>query len=242
MKISGFTFVHDALNGGYPIREAVRAVADYCDEVVAVDMQSTDGTRAVLESLGCRIVDGQWGTKAEMTLCKAHALHTECRHDQIVMFEADEVWDDRLIRSVVTQRLTNALVYRIQVEQNFQKMRWSHHLVHRVFQKGKAHKDPNRGHTSKEHDSVPVRLSPDHGLIYDCCYCFRDQWESRAIQNGALWGESPQLLRCTPDHFLYKPQAESLEKLLADERWTFKTSPFDLPDILKPLVGVTKYE
>jgi hypothetical protein len=33
--ISGFTFIHNAISSGYP----------YVDEMVVVDMQSTDGTR-----------------------------------------------------------------------------------------------------------------------------------------------------------------------------------------------------
>ena len=51
MKVSGFTFVHNALAGGYPVAEAIAAVKPHVDEVVAVDMGSDDGTREVLDRL-----------------------------------------------------------------------------------------------------------------------------------------------------------------------------------------------
>lgn len=242
MKYSGFTFVHNAFTGGYPIREAIGAVAPYVDEVVAVDMQSTDGTRKLLENLGCRIIDGEWGTKAEGTLQKNHGLHVDCRHDNIIHFEADEVWDDLLLDYAVLEETKNALCYRVQVEQNFQRMRWAHHKVHRIFQRGKATKDMNRGHTTVEHDTVGWCIPPDFGLIWDCTYCFRDNWKGRAEQNAKLWGEEPQYKRCTPEHFLYPPMVDDVEAFLCEEHWKFRASPFQLPHVLRPLVGKTKYE
>lgn len=243
MIYSGFTFVHNALVGGYPIREAVKAVQPFVSEVVAVDMGSTDGTREVLESLGCRVIDGKWGTKAEQTLKKAHALHTECKHENIIHFEADEVWDDFLITHIIWRRLKSAIVHRIQVEQNFQRIRWAAHQVHRVFQRGTVTKAMDRGHTTDQHDEVQTILSPEYGVIWDCSYVFRDNHVERMKQNATLWnGEEPQYLRRTPQHFLEKPFADNLEKFLAEPQWTWKTSPFRLPDVLKPLVGKTRYE
>lgn len=241
MKYSGMTFCHNCIEGGYPIREAVRAVKPYVDEIVAVDCQSTDNTRAVLKELGCRIVDGEWGTDAEGTLGKAHALGQEaCRNETIVHFEADEVWDAELIRTLTNAWASNAVVARIQVEQNFQRIRWAPHYVHRIFERGKATKDPARGHTTKEHKSA-VPYSPNCGLIWDCSYVFRDNYRTRMEQNAKLWGESPQYLRRTPEHFLEKPFAEELEKFLAEPQWTWTETPLNIPAILRPLVGQTRY-
>lgn len=244
MKISGFTFLHN-YSAGYPIREAVKAIGNYCDEVVAVDMQSTDGTRAVLESLGCRIIDGEWGTKAEMTLCKAHALHTECRHDQILHFEADEIWDDRLVYAAVTMAsngFPSLAVHRLQVEQNFQRVRWYPELVHRVFRKGQATKDPARGHTTKEHESA-VPIGPEHGFLWDVTNCFRDQFVARAVQNSELWEQEPNFKRVPiHSHMPVKQMSEEeIAAFLAEPHWTWKETPLAIPEILRPLLGVTCY-
>lgn len=45
MKIS----IHNDIEGGYPFVEAIEAVRGYVDNVYVVDMQSTDGTRGILE-------------------------------------------------------------------------------------------------------------------------------------------------------------------------------------------------
>jgi hypothetical protein len=246
MKLSGFSFTHNCIAGGYPLREAIRAIKPHVHEITVVDMQSTDSTRDVLRELGCNIVECEWGHDAEGTLGRAHALHTHCKHDNILHFEADEVWDDNLI-SAVKKWFANgsdedAVVHRIQVEQNFQRIRWNPHPVHRLFRKGFATKDPARGHTTKEHDTVKTIFSPDAGLIWDCSYVFRDNHKTRMNQNAELWGESPQYLRRTPDHFLEPTHAKGIQEFLSQPQWTWKTTPLRIPEILLPLVGVTKYE
>lgn len=203
MILSGFSFVHNAIIGGYPIREAIKAVQPFVEEVVVVDMESTDGTRDVLKSLGCKIIEGEWGHEAETTLGKAHALHTHCRGHAVIHFEADEVWDNTLLREVV-RRLTNGeralSVWRTQLTENFQRIRWYPHAVHRVFEPGKATKDPARGHTTKEHDGVP-RIGIEHGQIWDITNCFRDNYVGRVNQNFELWQDVKNLKR-VPEHYL----------------------------------------
>ncbi len=153
--ISGFTFVHNAIESGYPIVEAILAVYPYVDEIVIVDMQSTDGTRELLESFAnlyydresdfdpdfdhcpLRILNGFWGNEAGETLRQAHSKHVECSGDIILHFEADEVYDDRLVnkicRGIRYGDMEDIAVYRLQLEQNFQRCRWYPELVHRVF-------------------------------------------------------------------------------------------------------------
>jgi len=42
MKVSGFTFGHNLVEGGYPLVEALLSVYPYVSEMVAVDIESTD--------------------------------------------------------------------------------------------------------------------------------------------------------------------------------------------------------
>jgi hypothetical protein len=62
MKVSGFTFIRNAIVFDYPIVEAIRSILPVCDEVVVAVGQSEDGTRDLIESIDTkvRIIDTVW--------------------------------------------------------------------------------------------------------------------------------------------------------------------------------------
>lgn len=258
--ISGFTFVHNAIDGGYPIVEAIRAVQPYVDEVVIIDCASTDNTRLVLDVLrsdliyhygycaaDVRILNGEWGNEAGETLRKAHSKYIECRGDIIIHFEADEVYDDDLIRAAAAHARKaktedcHFAVYRLQLEQNFQRCRWYPEPVHRVFPRLAGVR--KQGHTTDKHDQAVV-LPETLGYLWDITNCFRDNWLNRVRQQAELRRSEPQYLM-TPLHALHKvelSEAEAQIWLRAGKHWTYKNTPFNIPRVLRPLVGVTKYE
>jgi hypothetical protein len=124
---SGFTFIHNAIESGYPIVEAIRSVQPFVDDVIVVDMQSTDGIRETLNKLKVRIINGFWGNQAGETLCQAHSLYRRCSGDIIIHFEADEVYEPQLLENIIhliNQGVTDIAVHRLQLEQNFQRCRW----------------------------------------------------------------------------------------------------------------------
>lgn len=247
MMISGFTFGHNLISTGYPVCEAVRAVQPYVDEIVAVDMQSDDGTREVLRRLGCRVIDGEWSHEADVTLDRAWALQSECRGDVIVHFEADEVFDDLLVRTVVHNiKLGHdqLRVYRLQVDQNFQRVKWWPCPVHRVY---RWSSQKRAGHTTEEDaiygTDIPT-IGPDHGYLWDVSNCFRDQWLARVRQQAAWWNNSQPVYRRVPLHFLEAAEMDAgqVEAFLAEPQWTWQTTPLAIPAILRGLVGQTRYE
>jgi hypothetical protein len=72
--------------------------------------------------------------------------------------------------------------------------------------------------------------------------CFRDHWAGRVGQQSALRaGERPNDL-AVPVHANLEPRVGHLERFLAQEHWTWTVTPLALPDILRPLLGKTRYE
>lgn len=239
MAISGFTFGHNLIDSGYPIIEAIDAIQDYCNEIVFVDMQSTDTTRQVVEALGCRVIEGEWGNKAGETLAKAHALHCQCENDIIWHFEADEVFGEDLAYDVyynIEMGVPNITVYRLQVEQNFQRVRWYPDLVHRIFGKGTVRKE---GHSTDLHfqTNLPVVTT---GYLWDCTNCFRDNWLNRINKQAELWNETPQY-RAVPLHFKHSVLLDNVDSFLQQSHWLLDMSPLALPESLRGLVGLTRY-
>lgn len=245
MKVSGFTFGHNLIDGGYPIVEAIQSVLPYVDEMVVVDMESTDGTRALLEKLPVRIIDGVWDCKAGETLARAHAQNVECEGDLIWHFEADEVFDLILsarIRELLNDGFTNISVQRIQIEQNFQRIRWYPHWVHRIFPKGSVTKN---GETTFEKDREAMfYVHGDWGYLWDCTNCFADCWENRIKQQSELRNGEPLNTLMTPEHCM-QPTRLNLDTQMAyfdHPLWEYEFTPLKLPYNLQHLVGQRKYD
>lgn len=98
MKISGFTFVRNAVKLDYPVAEAIRSVLPLCDEVVVAVGDCNDGTRELIQSLGdkIRIIDTVWdesiregGTVLAQETDKAKA-EIDSQSDWLLYIQADE--------------------------------------------------------------------------------------------------------------------------------------------------------
>jgi hypothetical protein len=259
MTTSGFTFIHNAIESGYPIVEAIRTVQPYVDEIVVVDMQSTDGTRKLLEELATihiydnpgrnrtiplKIIDGSWGNQAGETLRQAHSRYRQCNGDIIIHFEADEVYDPKLLENIIHLikcGVEDVAVHRLQLEQNFQRCRWYPEPVHRVFPRlAHTRKD---GHTTDRHSQATI-LGPECGYLWDITNCFRDNWMNRVEKQAELRNEEPRYLM-TPIHCVLPAEISEVEAqrwIYGGRHWEWQNTPFAIPEVLKPLVGMVKYE
>lgn len=255
ISISGFTFIHNGVAGGYPFVEAIEAIANYANEIVVVDMESTDQTRQVLEQLHHKhdlsIIDGKWapGT-AGACLAAAHSMYGKCVGDVVWHFEADEVYESSLATAILAEiRRRSVLglgnysidVLRLQVSQNFQRCRWYPEYVHRVW--ANVPGVVKQGQTTNIDMPLRHSISPRHGYLWDCTNCFRDDFMQRIEQQAELWGAGPNYLMVPlhATHAVVLDHDKVIEEL-KDERWTWKRSPFDLPSSLSALVGITSYE
>ncbi|MBM3924163.1 MAG: glycosyltransferase family 2 protein, partial [Sphingomonadales bacterium] len=63
MKVSGFTFIRNAVLLDYPILEAIRSILPLCDEIVVAVGKSEDDTLQLIQSLDdprIRILHTEW--------------------------------------------------------------------------------------------------------------------------------------------------------------------------------------
>lgn len=63
MKVSGFTFIRNAIKYDYPVVEAITSVLPLCDEFVVAVGNSEDNTRDLIEGIGSpkiKIIDTVW--------------------------------------------------------------------------------------------------------------------------------------------------------------------------------------
>jgi len=63
MKVSGFTFIRNAIKYDYPVVEAITSILPLCDEFIVAIGNSEDETRALIEGIGSqkiRIIDTTW--------------------------------------------------------------------------------------------------------------------------------------------------------------------------------------
>ena len=63
MKVSGITFIRNALKYDYPVKEAILSILPFCDEVIVMLGNSDDNTKELIESINdhrIKIFDSIW--------------------------------------------------------------------------------------------------------------------------------------------------------------------------------------
>ncbi|MDZ7779059.1 MAG: glycosyltransferase family 2 protein [Gemmatimonadota bacterium] len=100
VRISGFSFVRNAVSLDYPLEESLRSILPVVDELVVAVARSSgerdDGTRAVVEGLDdgrVRIVDAVWDDtrRQEIYADLTNAALERCTGDWCLYIQADEV-------------------------------------------------------------------------------------------------------------------------------------------------------
>ncbi|MDP2167476.1 MAG: glycosyltransferase [Thermodesulfovibrionales bacterium] len=98
MKVSGFTFIRNAVKLGYPVTQSIKSVLPICDEFIVNIGDSEDGTLSLIESLKepkVRIVSSKWNenmrVKGFVYGQQKTIAHYNCTGDWAFYIEADEV-------------------------------------------------------------------------------------------------------------------------------------------------------
>ncbi len=98
MRISGFTFVRNAIDLYYPVAESIRSILPICDEFVIAAGDSTDGTTELLRSIDdpkIKIIETIWD-KSQFVRGASNAQQSNialdaCTGDWAFYLQADEV-------------------------------------------------------------------------------------------------------------------------------------------------------
>ena len=98
MKISGFTFVKNAVRLYYPIVEAITSILPICDEFIVACGDSDDGTTDLVRSIGddrIRIIETVWDPKyfvrGAINARQTNVALNQCTGDWCLYVQADEV-------------------------------------------------------------------------------------------------------------------------------------------------------
>jgi glycosyltransferase involved in cell wall biosynthesis len=112
--VAGITCTLIAFNEADRVARAIRSVSGVADEVLVVDCGSTDGTAALCESLGAKVVHNPWlGYGPQKRFAEDHA-----RHDWILNLDADEWLSDALraeLKALLSRPLPPARSFRARV-------------------------------------------------------------------------------------------------------------------------------
>lgn len=79
MKVSGFTFIRNAVKNDYPVVEAIRSVLPICDEFVVAVGKSDDDTLALIRDINSpkiRVIETTWDESAKKG-GRAFAMETD---------------------------------------------------------------------------------------------------------------------------------------------------------------------
>lgn len=112
MKVSGATFVRNAIKFDYPVRESILSVLPLCDEFIVNVGESEDATLDLIRSISSlkiRIMRSTWDDRLRtggLVLSEqTNAALKHCAGDWVFYIQADEVLHERYLEPVRKQML-----------------------------------------------------------------------------------------------------------------------------------------
>jgi hypothetical protein len=126
VKISGFTFIRNGNELGYPFVPSIRSLLPLCDEIIVNVPRSTDGTLDSVKAIGdpkIRIIESAWDDNETVgdPIMRRHtdAALEQCTGDWCVYIQGDEVLHEAGIpamRATMERELNNPAVQGLLVD------------------------------------------------------------------------------------------------------------------------------
>nr|WP_205800135.1 glycosyltransferase family 2 protein [Microvirga terricola] len=153
-----------AKNEADRIGETIRAVRDLTDDLIVVDSGSTDGTQAVAEELGARVIFNAWPGYGP----QKRFAEEQCRHTWLLNLDADEVVPPNLaaeIRALFAQGEPPRQAYKIRIAEIFPGEKAPHPLAYALAPVRLYRKDWGRYSPSLVHDRVDLNQGTKVGKL-----------------------------------------------------------------------------
>lgn len=259
--VSACCFIRNTYTGAFCIFETMCQFLHLVDEMIILDLGSDDGTLETLTDIArhnpkVKPISGSFTfTDANVFATLANDLVAICKYDTVWYWQSDEVWHQDLLKQA-KERLdrgeTDLSFWRIQFRENFQRIKWFPHLIHRIGVKGKFNFTGDGMNTDRTWDAKicsnyggeyfpqwggmnPMDI-PVNEMVTDVSLVggFLENIPERRAMHAPFWHESTDIEGVAPDKWM--------ERERANENWYKTESPFDLPAILKYHVGKTRYE
>lgn len=144
-----------ALNEADRIGHAIAAARPLSDDIVVVDSGSTDGTQAVAEALGARVIFNTWPGYG---LQKRFA-EDQCRHDWLLNLDADEVLPPDLVAEIAAlfrSGAPTADAYKLRIAEIFPGEKAPHRFAYALSPVRLYRKSKGRYSASPVHDRVDL--------------------------------------------------------------------------------------
>ena len=126
VKISGFTFIRNGVELGYPFVPSIRSLLPLCDEIIVNVPRSTDHTLETIKAIGdskIRVIESSWDEKLRRDgLALSHHTNLalrECAGDWCVYIQGDEVLHEDTVpvmRAAMERELNNPAVQGLLVD------------------------------------------------------------------------------------------------------------------------------
>ncbi len=145
-NLSACVFIRDTFKGAFCLFEGMATLLPLVDEFIVMDLGSTDGTLEMLQEIMIanpkvalvRNSFADYETDANVFATLANELIAMCQYDNVLYYQSDEIWHENLVnfmRQEFEQGNFDLKFWRVQLRENFQKIKWFPHFVHRVGQK-----------------------------------------------------------------------------------------------------------
>jgi glycosyltransferase involved in cell wall biosynthesis len=153
-----------AKNEADRIGETIRAVRDLTDDLIVVDSGSTDGTQAVAEQLGARVIYNDWPGYGP----QKRFAEEQCRHTWLLNLDADEKVPPDLaaeIRSLFAAGEPTSQAYEMRIAEIFPGEEGPHSMAYELAPVRLYRKDYGRYSPSLVHDRVELKPGTKVGRL-----------------------------------------------------------------------------